>query len=187
MPTGMIDYAILGLLREQPDHGYRLRQRLLQRLGPVWDINPGQVYLVLHGLRRCGFAEVVVEDPPDPLGRRLRFAITARGERELARWLKRAPRTWCASRRELELVLLLMHDRSPTEFDAYLAAMLAAAEATAASLHHDNPDGRTDIVRTLSVRRALDEVTAIQGWIRQVRTAVAGTRTGGCRAVNGTR
>jgi DNA-binding PadR family transcriptional regulator len=171
----MIDYAILGLLRERPDHGYRLRQRLLERLGPVWDINPGQVYLVLHALRRRGLVESVAEEPPDPLQRRQRFAITAKGERQVLRWLRRAPRLLRASRRDLELGLLLLEGSPREHVEAYLDQTLAAVEATERWLRRGSVEAPRDLVRGLSVGRALQELGAVQGWVLQARAALAQT------------
>jgi len=178
----MIDYAILGLLRERPDHGYRLRQRLLERLGPVWDINPGQVYLVLHALRRRGFVTSVAEEPPDPLQRRQRFAITAKGERQVARWLRRAPRILRASRRDLELGLLLLEGSPREDVDAYLDQTLAAVEATERWLRRGCLEAPRDLVRGLSVGRALQELVAVQGWVLQARAALAEVTSRDARA-----
>ena len=177
----MIDYAILGLLRERPDHGYRLRQRLLERLGPVWDINPGQVYLVLHALRRRGLVESVAEEPPDPLQRRQRFAITARGERQVLRWLRRAPRILRASRRDLELGLLLLEGSPREDVDAYLDQTLAGVEATERWLRRGCLEAPRDLVRGLSVERALQELVAVQDWVLQARAALAAAARSGDR------
>ena len=83
----MFEYAILTLLREGADHGYRLKQRLDDLLAPVWQVNVGQVYQVLDRLRRKRWVE---ELPPERLltGGRERWpvAITPEGRAELERW-----------------------------------------------------------------------------------------------------
>jgi len=84
----VLTYAILALLRDGADHGYRLRQRLDRMLRPVWQVNIGQVYQILDRLRRAGWVE---ELPPET--DRLRgherwpVAITPSGRDELDRWL----------------------------------------------------------------------------------------------------
>lgn len=88
----MLPYAILSLLGEGADHGYRLKRRLDDRLGPVWPVNQGQVYQILDRFRRLGWVE---ELPPEVqrVGRRERWpvAITNEGRRALETWI-RTPR-----------------------------------------------------------------------------------------------
>lgn len=83
----MLPYAILTLLRDGADHGYRLKQRLDVLLAPMWQVNIGQVYQVLDRLRRKGWVE---ELPPEAVSERGRerwpVAITAQGLEELERW-----------------------------------------------------------------------------------------------------
>jgi DNA-binding PadR family transcriptional regulator len=37
----MLELAILGVLAEQPRHGYELKKRLSDTLGPLWGISFG--------------------------------------------------------------------------------------------------------------------------------------------------
>lgn len=85
----MLPYAILSLLCEGADHGYRLKRRLDQSLGPVWRVNEGQVYQTLDRLRRRRWIE---ELPPevdrDGGHERWPVAITPQGRAELRRWVR---------------------------------------------------------------------------------------------------
>ena len=55
----MLDLAILGLLKEQPLHGYELRKRLGESLGSMWGISYGSLYPALRRLEREGAIEIV--------------------------------------------------------------------------------------------------------------------------------
>ncbi len=55
----MLDLAILGLLNDQPLHGYELRKRLGESLGSVWGISFGSLYPALRRLEREGAIEIV--------------------------------------------------------------------------------------------------------------------------------
>ena len=55
----MLDLAILGLLKEQPLHGYELRKRLGDSLGSMWGISFGSLYPALRRLEREGAIEIV--------------------------------------------------------------------------------------------------------------------------------
>jgi DNA-binding PadR family transcriptional regulator len=80
--------VVLALLAKEPSHGYQLRARLRQALGPLGDaMNDGQVYVTLARLEKAG--EVVSEraaglpDRPD----RKTYALTAHGQQRVADWL----------------------------------------------------------------------------------------------------
>ncbi len=55
----MLELAILGLLQEQPRHGYELKKRLSETLGSFWGISFGSLYPALRRLERNGAIEVV--------------------------------------------------------------------------------------------------------------------------------
>jgi DNA-binding PadR family transcriptional regulator len=54
----MLELAILGLLADQPRHGYELRKRLSETLGPLWGISFGSLYPALRRLERAGAIEI---------------------------------------------------------------------------------------------------------------------------------
>lgn len=108
----MIKYAMLGLLREQADYGYSLRQRFEDRLGTVWRLNSGQVYQTLRRLEGAGLVVEFDAADPEPVDtshptRRL-FKLTAKGIRVLERWLARPPSYSSPARDETLLRLLVM-------------------------------------------------------------------------------
>lgn len=59
----MIKLAILGLLKEQPQHGYELKKRLGDVLGPLSRVSFGSLYPALRKLEAAGAVEAV--DPAD--------------------------------------------------------------------------------------------------------------------------
>jgi DNA-binding PadR family transcriptional regulator len=61
----VLELAILGLLQEQPRHGYELKKRLSETLGSFWGISFGSLYPALRRLERSGAIEVVVGLPPE--------------------------------------------------------------------------------------------------------------------------
>src|SRR3954447_1781529 len=58
----MLELAVLGLLAEQPRHGYDLKKRLSETLGPLWGISFGSLYPALRRLERSGAIEVVEDE-----------------------------------------------------------------------------------------------------------------------------
>ena len=53
----MIDLAILGLLKEQPMHGYQLSREVAEQLGGLWKVSYGSLYPTLRRLERDGAVE----------------------------------------------------------------------------------------------------------------------------------
>jgi DNA-binding PadR family transcriptional regulator len=55
----MLELAVLGVLVEQPRHGYELKKRLGETLGPLWGISFGSLYPALRRLERSGAIQEV--------------------------------------------------------------------------------------------------------------------------------
>jgi PadR family transcriptional regulator AphA len=81
------EYACLGLLAQQPAHGYDLHQRLMVELGQVWHVSLSQTYAILNRLERQGLIAGTLEEQfgrPD----RYRFRLTPVGRRRFEAWLR---------------------------------------------------------------------------------------------------
>jgi DNA-binding PadR family transcriptional regulator len=82
----MLKHTLLGLLVQEPRHGYELKNAFETMLGGTWPLNIGQVYTTLNRLERDGLVEsevVAQELLPD----RKVYSITEDGRAELAHWL----------------------------------------------------------------------------------------------------
>ena len=99
------EYALLGLLREGPQHGYRLAAAFAPdgRLGIALRLKMSQMYAYLRKLERQGL--LLAHDETDSASHRARrvFALTAEGERVFDAWLA-AP---VAATREVRLAFML--------------------------------------------------------------------------------
>jgi DNA-binding PadR family transcriptional regulator len=60
----MLELAVLGLLKEQPLHGYELKKRLGETLGFLWGVSYGSLYPALRRLEAAGAIEIVEPAPP---------------------------------------------------------------------------------------------------------------------------
>ena len=103
-----VRHALLALLSEGPKYGLQLREEFEARTGEVWPLNVGQVYTTLQRLERDGLVE---SDDAGPDGRektpQKAFRITARGETELAGWLRTPPDLSAPPRDELVMKVLV--------------------------------------------------------------------------------
>lgn len=80
--------AVLAMLAKEPSHGYELRERLREALGPVGEgMNAGQIYVTLGRLEKAGLvlseASPGLPDRPD----RKVYLLTAAGQQRVAGWL----------------------------------------------------------------------------------------------------
>src|SRR3712207_2252424 len=55
----MLELAILGLLKEQELHGYELKKRLGEALGPLSSVSFGSLYPALNRLEAAGAVKAV--------------------------------------------------------------------------------------------------------------------------------
>ncbi len=100
--SGVLEFAVLGLLRESPMHGYELRKRLNTSLGVFRAFSYGTLYPCLKTLVTQGWLaeEPAVEDPlgTAPLaGRRAKivYRLTAEGKEHFEELLAQTgPDAW---------------------------------------------------------------------------------------------
>jgi DNA-binding PadR family transcriptional regulator len=85
----MLKHALLGLLAQEPRHGYDLKNAFEAMLGGTWPLNIGQVYTTLARLERDGLVESQVV-PQDLLPDRKVYSLTRAGREELECWLAEA-------------------------------------------------------------------------------------------------
>jgi len=92
----VLELAVLGLLSEQPLHGYELKKRLSETLGPLWGISFGSLYPALRRLERSGAIEAAEAPDESPIG----FVPTGSLKGDLAAAkLRRRPRAGLRTRK----------------------------------------------------------------------------------------
>jgi DNA-binding PadR family transcriptional regulator len=79
-----LKFGILGLLAEEPLHGYEVKSRFEEMLGHTWEVNIGQVYSTMQRLERDNLVEAVGERGDRG---RLTYQLTTGGRQALDRWL----------------------------------------------------------------------------------------------------
>lgn len=62
----MLELAVLGILKEQPLHGYELKKRLSETLGPLSSVSFGSLYPALNRLEAAGAVAVQAEGGTPP-------------------------------------------------------------------------------------------------------------------------
>lgn len=107
--SGVLEYAVLGLLQDAPMHGYELRKRLNVVLGSFRAISYGSLYPCLKDLLARGY---IVEDGPADAGApalagrrsKVTYRLTADGKEHFQQWLDQSgPETWEDDRFDVHL------------------------------------------------------------------------------------
>src|SRR5215472_18403962 len=172
-------FAILGLIAEEPLHGYEVKSRFERMLGGTWEVNIGQVYTTLQRLERDGLIETSG-------GRgdrnRLAYQPTDAGRDAFAEWLGEPDDEPQQLRASIYLKLLLALRQRDGAAAGLLAQQhrsclqrlrdLAALEEQAAR------DGRDDLL--LLFRGAVLHTEADLRWVEACREQLGNRRaTGG--------
>jgi len=80
-------HVLLGLLSENPGHGYGLRKNFVHRLGHFRNLNEGQLYTQLAKMEKEGLIEREVVVPDKGPARKL-LHITPKGKEIFRDWLR---------------------------------------------------------------------------------------------------
>ena len=123
--TGVLGYAILGLLAVEPLTGYQLAQRMRAPIGYMWTARHSQIYPELAKLLADGQVRATVIPGRGPRDTK-RYTITATGRRALRTWVD-SPLTELA-RSELLLRVRSLWLISPERARAFIVEQRARYE-----------------------------------------------------------
>jgi DNA-binding PadR family transcriptional regulator len=98
----VLELAILGLLKEQPLHGYELKKRLSDTLGFLWGVSYGSLYPALRRLEQAGAIEIVAPAAPGSAPAPMPATGSIDGETAAAR-LRRLPKPTRRTRKQYRL------------------------------------------------------------------------------------
>jgi PadR family transcriptional regulator AphA len=137
-------HALLGFLLQRSSYPYELRDRLVARLGPAWELNPGQMSQTLKRLEEDGEIERVGVAGAETLGPKERhvFKPTASGAEEFKRWFAEETKLTRLSRRPLTVKLVLAGPARLSDALEQIAAYKTecAQRLTELSRLHDSVD-----------------------------------------------
>jgi DNA-binding PadR family transcriptional regulator len=87
----MLELAILGLLKEQPMHGYQLSRELSENLGGFWRVSYGSLYPTLRRLAKSDEVEALASEETTVGRRKQVYRITEKGEEAFLQLLQETP------------------------------------------------------------------------------------------------
>jgi DNA-binding PadR family transcriptional regulator len=162
-----LKYGVLGLLKEEPLHGYEVKSRFEEMLGGTWEVNVGQIYTTLQRLERDGLVR-----PRGVRGDRGKqtYELSPEGRKALDEWLGKPDSGPLQLHDEIYVKLLL----AARIANGDLQGMLARQKRTYLQRLRDlnqleeraRRDGRTDLGRL--VRGALLHAEADLKWVEEL-------------------
>ncbi|MBN1659098.1 MAG: PadR family transcriptional regulator [Anaerolineae bacterium] len=117
--------VILGLLREQPLHGYELKQIIEEHMGDWTNIAFGSIYFALRKLEEEGFVEQIATEQEGRRPSRTVYRITDAGREEFLCLLREV---WGEVERHyyaIDVGLAFMDALDPAEIESFLRARVA--------------------------------------------------------------
>jgi DNA-binding PadR family transcriptional regulator len=172
-----LKYGVLGLLIEQPLHGYEVKNRFEAMLGGTWDVNIGQIYTTLQRLERDGLVR--------PVGRRgergkQSYELSPEGRKALLRWLAEPDSGPQSLHEDIYVKLLLATRIANGDLTQLLARQKRAYLQRLRDLNRleerARHDGRLDLARLL--RGALLHTEADLKWMDELTSERFGAEGG---------
>jgi DNA-binding PadR family transcriptional regulator len=123
------EYVLLGLLHQQPAHGYALHERIMQEPGTIWPISLSWTYHLLIRLESQGYIAGMAQEK-EKLPARRKFRLMSAGRRRFEDWLS-APTQPSARAIRVE----------------FLTQLFFALAVSPAHTHISQPGNRSDLCR----------------------------------------
>jgi len=166
--------ALLGLLAQQPRHGYELHDAFEAMVGGEqnWDIKPAQVYTTLSRLEKSGLVaqEAVAQDGGPE---KVIYRITAQGLDELNVWLSEPVKT-THQRDEfyVKLMLCLAAENGNPRQVIYTQRASLYQELHALTHQRADANPRSELAHILLMDQAIMRVEADLRWLDMVETRI---------------
>jgi DNA-binding PadR family transcriptional regulator len=160
-------HLILGLLANQPRHGYDVKTMHDQQFPRAKPLALGQVYATLHRLERDGLIRTAGRDRrygPE----RTTYAVTEAGRSHIEAWLNTTEQSTASHTSTLPAKLACLRLVAPAQYQPFLRAQHAAhttrlEELTALTLRTDLP-----LTDASAVDYAVTHIKADLAWLERL-------------------
>jgi DNA-binding PadR family transcriptional regulator len=168
-----VEFAALGFLINEPLHGYALRARIAEGLGPLWQVASSQLYQVLHRLEERGYVRRSSEAHSAGPSKTV-YHTTADGSKAFWSWAQEPVHTMRTVRVEFAAKLYFLRRLRREAVGPLIDGQLAALETMEDRLTSERKKGSDD--STLNAAwLALQTATVINfyRWLAAHRTQLS--------------
>jgi DNA-binding PadR family transcriptional regulator len=167
----VLELSILGFLREEPLHGYELKERIKALTGHVRPVSDGALYPAINRLVAAGKLEERQEPGSSAAPRRI-LSLTEKGREDLLERLRHPRQTEITDQvRFNTLLAFLRHLPDPAEQSAVLRRRLDFLETPASFFYRDGEPVRAeesgDLFRQGMLRVARATGEAERAWLAE--------------------
>lgn len=173
----MLELAALGLLQDEPLHGYRLKKQLETFMGGCVSANYGAIYPLLKRLQRQGLIDVMLEEAGSQGGNRRIYCITPAGQDRWQQEMIAHPHeSWVNSRARFMIKFLFFSHLQPDQRLSLMTHRLAVCQQRLEKVQPDLADSQRDPYKALVWQRHQHnlqfEVQWLQGQITREQALV---------------
>lgn len=175
-----IKHALLALLAEGPGHGYELKRRFDEAIGPLWPLQQAQVYNNLRMLQEAGLVELEARVVQVNLPDQKRYRLTDAGAQELAAWVNEPVQTTRKLKDDFYLKLNVLASvlRQPQKLSDLLWQQRAVNLQYLRELEHTlaEAEANGDAVTASLLEGAILHAEADLAWLDRCEQRLLGTR-----------
>jgi DNA-binding PadR family transcriptional regulator len=167
-----VEMALLGLLRQEPRHGYDLAREFAPDtvLGDIVHLETSLLYANLKKLERDGLVTSTIEQRGPRPPRRM-LSLTEQGEQHLDQWLAEPVARTRDVRLEFLLKLYIARLIAPDLIQRLIVEQQEVCKGFIASLDEQLVD-EVDAFRRLVLEMRLAQNRALLGWLQQAQSEV---------------
>jgi len=160
--------AVLGLLMQAPMHGYKLYQKYVSELDPIWHAGRSQVYALLKQLEEAGQVTAQTELQESRPARKI-YHITPAGRRAFLNWVHQPVKNIRDIRVLFLAKLYFLHQLGLAGLDELIEAQKAVCQERIDGLAQAASELSADDFRNLVFEFRRRQLEAILGWLDHCR------------------
>jgi DNA-binding PadR family transcriptional regulator len=167
------EYFLLGLLSQQPGHGYDLHKRIQNSpgLSAVWTVKPGRIYALLDRLEKSGLITATQVESRHAPSRKV-YQLTEAGRQDFLVWIRQPVRNGRSMRLMFPARLhFALQSGRQTALNLVEAQRLECRQWLARQ--HARLETSPDLIFRQTVLFRIGQIEAMLAWLDDCRASIA--------------
>jgi PadR family transcriptional regulator AphA len=171
-----LEYILLGMIREQPDYGYALFERLrnTKELSLIWQVKRSKLYYLLDKLESDGLLSSTMHSQDTYPDRKI-YQTTPQGEELLETWIHAPVRSSRYVRLAFLSKLYFALGESKTRAEGLIEGQIEVCRSWLESLEQQYEDlEEGDFISSQVYQFRLGQIKAMLSWLEKCRDSLPG-------------